>query len=428
MDDQNFSSTAEEQRKNPWKLVLMIGATLLLALCMVVMIYWGATGVTSFQEGMSKIAQMVMPKENDIYRKSSYSVSDKKADKTAVRVVASAGGEAELNNGLLQIFYWMEVYTYLEDHSYEAIYNGLDYTRPLDAQHYSDTGATWQHYFLENAIKNWHGYQALALIARDEGAQLEEELQSELDNLRNTLTQSVIEAGYSGIDALIRADMGPGCTYEDYEKYTQIYYTGHSYLTQQLEAMEYPLTDIEAYYNAHIQELNKEGISKESGNLMDVRHILIAVEGGTEDEDGDTIYSQEEWDACKAEAQALLDQWLAGEATEERFAQLAAEYSEDAGSNTNGGLYTSLDEESGFVPEFIEWYMDETRQPGDYGLLQTHYGYHVMYFSGSEAQWLRTCREALVKEDTQVILNHALERYPLEIDYQKIALGVVNLV
>lgn len=427
MEGPNCGGDTKKQRKKTWKLVLVIVSTLLLALCMSVVIYWGITGVSSFREGIDNISHLVMPKENNIYRKTSYSVSDGKADKTAARLVATAGEEGELNNGLLQIFYWMEVYDYLEEYSYDAIYNGLDYTKPLDAQRYSDTGSTWQHYFLENAIKNWHGYQALALVARDEGAQLEEELRLELDNLRDTLTQSVMETGHSGIDALIQADMGPGCTYEDYEKYMQIYYAGHSYLNQKLAVKNYTLADIEAYFNAHMSELDKEGISKESGNLMDVRHILIAVEGGTEDEDGDTIYSQEEWDTCKAEAQALMDQWLEGEATEERFAQLAAEYSEDAGSNTKGGLYTSLNEESGFVPEFIEWYMDESRQPGDYGLLQTDYGYHVMYFSASEAQWIRTCREALLKEDTQEILNHALKQYPLEIDYQKIALGVVNL-
>lgn len=424
MDTPNMDLENGKQRPGRWKLILAILATVLLGLCLSVVVYWGVTGVTSFEEGVQKLTQLVAPRENDVYRKASYSVSDEKAAKTADRVVATAG-EEELTNGLLQIFYWMEVYDYLENYSYYAIYSGLDYSKPLDQQTYSDEGGTWQQYFLGNAIKNWHGYQALSLLAREEGVQMDPELKSELESLKSTLTQSVMDAGYSGIDALIQADMGPGCTYEDYENYMKIYYSGHSYLSRKLAEYEISQGDIDAYFDAHAQEL--DGVTKDSGDLVDVRHILVAVEGGTEDEDGDVIYSQEEWDACKAEAQALMDQWLAGEATEDSFAQLAMEHSEDTGSNTNGGLYTSLDGESGFVPEFIEWYMDETRQPGDYGLLQTDYGYHVMYFSASEAKWIRTCREALLQEKTNALLNDALKQYPMEIDYKKIALGVVEL-
>lgn len=406
-----------------WKLILASVAIAVLGLCLSAVVYWGVTGVTSFEQGVQKLAQLVLPKENNVYRKASYSVSDEKAEKTAGRVVATVG-EEKLTNGLLQIFYWMEVYDYLDNYSYYAIYSGLDVSRPLDKQIYSEEGSTWQQYFLGNAIKNWHGYQALSLLAQEEGVRMDPELQAELDSLKSTLTQSVIDAGYTGIDALIRADMGPGCTYGDYENYMQIYYSGHSYLSQKIADYEISQDAIDAYFDAHAQELE---VTRDSGDFADVRHILVAVEGGTEDEDGNVIYSQQEWDTCKAQAQALMDQWLAGEATEDSFAQLAMEHSQDTGSNANGGLYTSLDAESGFVPEFIDWYMDEARQPGDYGLLQTDYGYHVMYFSASEAKWVRTCREAMIREKTQELLNNALKQHPVEIEYKKIALGVVEL-
>lgn len=422
-----LSDKKRQRSGKVWKIVLAAAAGVLLALCLSVVIYWGVIGVTDFNDGMNRIAQLVLPRENDVYRKASYSVSDEKAQRTGDRVVATAGDNAELNNGLLQIFYWMDVYDYLENGSYDVIYYGLDYTQPLDEQSHRGYDGTWQQYFLENAIENWHSYQALALTAQEEGAELDEELQAELDALRDTLTQSVIDAGYTGVDALIQADMGPGCTYDDYYNYMKLYYTGYAYLNQKLSEYEVTDGDIEAYFAEHAQELAQEEITKDSGNLVDIRHILVAVQGGTEDEDGDVTYSQEEWDTCKAAAQELLDQWLAGEATEESFAQLAYEHSEDTGSNTNGGLYASLDADSGFVQEFIDWYMDESRKPGDYGLLQTSYGYHVMYFSGSEAEWIRTCREGLMAEKTEELLNEAMERFPLEVEYKKIALGVVDL-
>ena len=71
--------------------------------------------------------------------------------------------------------------------------------------------------------------------------------------------------------------------------------------------------------------------------------------------------------------------------TEEYFAELADTYSEDTGSNTNGGLYDSV-MEGQMVDEFDAWCFDEARQSGDtgivYGESSSYAGYHVMYFVG----------------------------------------------
>lgn len=425
LSDPESAANLPKKRK-ALKIVLASVGCFLLALCLSVVVYWGVIGVTDFEEGIAAIGKLVLPRENNVYRKDSYSVSDEKAAKTADRVVAAIGEEATLHNGLLQIYYWMDVYDFLENYSYYAVYYGLDYTQPLDQQSCRDNDGNWQQYFLEKAINKWHGYQALSLLAQQEGYELDDALQSQLSGLRESMTQSVLEEGHTGLDALIQSDMGPGCTYDDYESYMNIYYYGYSYLTDRIDKMEITDADIEAYFASHSSELKEDGVTKESGTLKDIRHILIAVEGGTEEEDGDITYSEEEWNTCKAEAQALLDQWLSGEATEESFAELAAAHSEDTGSNTNGGAYTSLDEKSGFVQEFIDWYMDENRQAGDYGLLKTDYGYHVMYFSGSEAEWIRTSREGVISERMEQIITEAVKTYPMEVDYKKIALGVVN--
>ena len=240
------------------------------------------------------------------------------------------------------------------------------------------------------------------------------------------MTETVLASDYTSIDALIQADMGAGCDYEDYYRYMDTYYRGYSYLEQKLDAVQITDEMLQDYYSAHTEELAEDGISQTSGDVKDVRHILIAVEGGTEDEEGEMTYSDAEWEACRKEAQAVLDEWLAGEATEESFTALAYEYSEDTGSNENGGLYENLDEESGFVQEFIDWYMDESRKPGDYGLIRTSYGYHVMYFVESEAQWLRTCRQGVLTDQTSELLSAAREKYPMEVEYKKIALAVVD--
>ena len=124
---------------------------------------------------------------------------------------------------------------------------------------------------------------------------------------------------------------------------------------------------------------------------VDVRHILIMPEGGTKDENGNTTYSDEDWEICRAQAQSLLDQYLAGEKTAEAFGALANEHSDDNNGNvTNGGLYSGV-YYGQMVAEFEDWIFDLSRKAGDTGLVKTQYGYHVMYFvdrKGPVDEWL----------------------------------------
>ena len=113
-----------------------------------------------------------------------------------------------------------------------------------------------------------------------------------------------------------------------------------------------------------------------------VRHILINFEGGTT-ENGTTVYSDEEKQTALDKAQALYDQWVADGATEEDFIALVADNSGDTGSNANGGLYENV--YNGYMLEsFNDWLFDETRQPGDHGIVETVHGYHLMYYVGEE--------------------------------------------
>lgn len=109
---------------------------------------------------------------------------------------------------------------------------------------------------------------------------------------------------------------------------------------------------------------------------VDVRHILIMPEKG---EDGTA--SDEAWAAAEAKAKDVLEEFLAGDKTEETFAALAQEKSEDGGSNSNGGLYSGV-VKGQMVAPFEEWCFAEGRQPGDTDIVKTSFGYHVMYFSG----------------------------------------------
>ena len=115
-----------------------------------------------------------------------------------------------------------------------------------------------------------------------------------------------------------------------------------------------------------------------------VRHILVKAEA---DEDGN--YSDEALEAARTKAEEILAEWEAGEKTEESFAALAEEYSEDPGSSANGGLYENV-ARGQMVDEFDAFIFGE-RKSGDtaivYGNNGSYAGYHVMYYVGEGGQY-----------------------------------------
>ena len=125
-----------------------------------------------------------------------------------------------------------------------------------------------------------------------------------------------------------------------------------------------------------------------SGDTVNVRHILIEAEA---DEEGN--YTDEAKAAAKEQAEEILQEWKDGDATEESFAALAEEYSQDTGSNTNGGLYENVFEGQ-MVEEFNDFCFDPARKTGDTDIVfneGSYCGYHIIYFVG----WDKPYREVL---------------------------------
>ena len=130
--------------------------------------------------------------------------------------------------------------------------------------------------------------------------------------------------------------------------------------------------------------------------MSNVRHILASFEGGTTDENGVTTYSEEEMAAAKEKAEGILDLYEMGELSEQAFADLAVSNSDDTGSAANGGLIEDIAESQGlYVAPFTAWAVDPAREPGDTGIVETTYGYHVMYYVGDDEL---TYRDSMIRE------------------------------
>ena len=357
----------------------------------------------------------------DVTHKGTYTVSDEEILNLADTVVATVGG-AELTNKDLQIYYWMQVQNFFSNYYYYLSYFGLDYTQPMDTQICAvlENGYTWQQYFLEQALMNWHSYQALAHVAQDNGLALDAERQEYLDGLADSLLETAQAQGYENADELVQFNVGIAGDLNAYIAYEELYLIGDVYYTQQEAAIELTDAEIEAYFDANAETYAESGITKD-GVYVDVRHILIVPEG----RDPGDEYTDEEWTTIEAEAQALLDQWLAGEATEDSFAALANAHSADS-DGTDGGLYEGV-YEGQMVTNFNDWCFDESRQQGDYGIVQTEYGYHIMYFVDRYPMWVSYAESGLLQERTSAIVEEARVAYPMEVDYSAIALGLVDI-
>ena len=129
-------------------------------------------------------------------------------------------------------------------------------------------------------------------------------------------------------------------------------------------------------------------------NLVNVRHILTSFKGGTTDENGNTTYTVAEKEAVRGVIEAIQAEWLEQGGTLEAFEALAKERTEDTSSKENGGLYEDV-YPGRMVTNFNDWCFAEGRKAGDYGIVETEYGYHLIYFVGKDEN---TYRNMLIEE------------------------------
>ena len=238
----------------------------------------------------------------------------------------------------------------------------------FNSEYYAQDEATTKRYATRQVLQNG-GY---AIATAEEHTHEEGEEHSEDEEL-----------SYPGLDWLFSADRAAGDIYQ--------------YSTTVVYVLE-PVSVPEA----------------ESAN---VRHILVAPE--TDDDSTDaTSASAEQWSAAYEKAEDIVSQYESGERTEASFEALVADNTDDTGSASTGGLYESV-VPGQMVDAFEAWSLDPARRAGDIDIVQTEYGYHIMYFVGGSGTpiWRVNAESAVASRDAESAADEIDSNYSISLNW-----------
>ena len=177
------------------------------------------------------------------------------------------------------------------------------------------------------------------------------------------------------------------------------------------------------FYAVMIKTLPEKDTSSYSN---DIRHILVQFpEKNTDgtatevkDESGKkkSNITEERKKATKEKAQAILDEYLKNP-TEDNFVKLVKEKTEDPGSKETGGLYEGVMNDGKYVKAFTDWSIDAARKPGDTGIVETEYGYHIMYYVKSTGtKWETAVRTAISGAEIEKNVANVIDEAAKAID------------
>lgn len=427
-------AAAEEQpaKASTKKITAAVIAVVLVAAILIGLVAGGLGGKPAADPTTSVTEEtepVVIPSNGDPSSpqcKASYTVSDEEAAAVADVVVATMEGKT-LTNAQLQAFYWQELYMFLNEYGSYAPYMGLDVYAPLDQQLMmggmeDGSDVSWQQFFLDGAIDTWKNYQAMELAAESIAHQMPADMQKELDEMPANLEAAAVSGGFKNADDMIRQRVGALCELDSYMEYTDTYYRGMAYYTYLYENLNPTDAEVEAFFAENEDYFKENGVTRDA-RFVNVRHVLLQPEGGEAGEDGYPVYTDEAWEACRVKVEEIYTKWQEGDKSEDSFAQVAMDYSVDS-SAANGGLYENVFEGQ-MVEEFENWCFDESRQPGDHGLVKTRYGYHIMFFSAHRS-WLDLAREGMIDSLAYDLIPDITEQYTAQVDYSLVSLSHIN--
>lgn len=387
-----------------------------------------------------------MPEEEETAQRASYTVAREEGIAQA-DLVAARMGDAELTNGVLQLWYLEAIA------QAAASENGPDLTQPLDAQSY-DEETTWQRHLLMQAIAAWQREQALVLAAQqpqiiteeafrpDEFDTMHEKYidpalpvnhflyadkeqfvpnslhQAHLDSLKKQMEDLAKAAGYASLSDYAQTIGGIAagdCIQAAYNRnLAYMYFTERSY------AVQAPAAAVKEYVRAHKDSLPQ-------GRTVDFRQILFLPQDAAIAPDGTVTAEDARWESCMRSAsdylQGILNAGIADTPAKNSFALAAVATSKDAGSRMAGGLYTDV-RPGQLAPELDAWLFAPEREAGDAAVIRAASGVHILMVSAADDAAETAARGILERQIEALQWKELLENTPVEVDDAAVALWV----
>lgn len=367
------------------------------------------------------------------------------------QTVVARAGESELTNRMLRIFYNMEIAAFRQEEQPEQ----PDYEEPLDTQKCGLTGEniSWQHYFLDRALKRWYNCQVLWNRSKQPQEITEKNYKAEpttheqffskdlpaypylygykeefmpntmhqayLDQLPDMLDALAVENGFSGGEQMAKALAGSGASKEDLNAYAQLYNRAYMYFTE----LSYSIKPTDEELDAYIKE--NAGKYTDEEKVVGIRHCLLIPEKAQVAADGTVTASEDAWKECVEKGQKLLEDrkksWLSNRSPEGTFATLANQNSCDEGTRLDGGRYVNI-RKGTLNAQIEEWAFADDRQPQDVELLQTDMGVELLYWIGGSTQGREQARQDLMQRLYEAAVAELKTDNPFSVDYSAVCL------
>lgn len=375
-------------------------------------------------------------------------------------------------------YYNNVVNDYVNQYGAYLSYFGLDASKDFSTQMYDDN-LTWKDYFDEMTVENMKSTRAIKAEADAAGFQYDsasevEEFEKSIKEAAKTAQVSTkkyvkqLYGQYASLNILTDfvAQSARNNAYYDQiaetkkatDEEIEAYYAENAvdYDSVDYYVMEFPAEitaeepteeEIEAAMNAacDLADAARESVDV-NGELIEgetYSEVAYAISdwlfdearqnGDTEvieDADSNTYYAVEfvnrylNEDATanirlmtlgEGDGQAVLDEWTAGAATEESFAELCKKYSEDPNTSANGGLVEGATTDS-LRAELADWVFAEERSVGDTTTITIEgVNTYVLYYVGAgQPEWKVNIGNVLQSENMNEYLTAIAEQVVVE--------------
>ena len=279
-------------------------------------------------------------------------------------------GETKVSAAELNHYYIDSVNNFLTQAGDYISLFGLDTTKALDDQFYSEADElTWADYFMDQATATAQNMYAIYNAAKAEGFTMSQESRDSIDASVENMELYAAMYGFSSADAYIAAMYGQGCNEKTFRQYAEVQMVAQEYATAKNESLTYDEAAIRAE-----DEANAATYSAYTYNYAYLAASKF-YQGGTENEDGTTTYSDEEMEAGRAAAEAAANSLM----TATNISELDAAYAaleinaevEDAKSARQENIqYSSV------TTAIREWVTSADRKAGDLALIPSEYTTH----------------------------------------------------